>query len=115
MRVLRSSDASPKPNLWDSSPLSLVALILGLITAFGALLGVVISRSGSGDAESTGYLRQFMSGALGTPLLGVALLTALLALKALVSHRRHGLPLRMPVITLGLCALSVVLAQWLGH
>ena len=114
MRILKFAGANSKSALLESSLLSWIALISGVITTGAVVLGVLVVRTGTGTPEDELYFRQLMSFLLGMPVLGATLVIASLAIGALVSHRRHGLALRLPVITLGLCALSIALAQLLG-
>jgi hypothetical protein len=67
----------------DPTALSKVALLLGAACAFAATVGLMIVKSGDGDAESQGLARQFIAESLGTPVVAVSILAAALSLWAL--------------------------------
>jgi hypothetical protein len=97
-----------------STYLSKFGFAFGLLSAAAATVALLIVNAGSSDPESVGYFRTFIAGSIGNPATWVALLAGTIGLISLMSHKRHGMPLTLPVATLALSAFSFVICATLA-
>ncbi len=108
-RILTTSNADrPGP-----SHLSWFAFAFGMISAASATIALLIVSSGTSDPEDRGYLRTFIDWAMGRPIVAVSIVAGILGLVSLVSHKRHGMPLILPVATMALSAFSLIVCATL--